>query len=93
MKKFILTFFTLFLTNLYCVDFATCASCHGEKAERSALGKSKIIKGWSAKQIEDALHGYKDGSYGGAYKGIMKGQVIKLDDDNIKKLAEHISKL
>jgi cytochrome c553 len=73
--------------------FATCASCHGQHAEKHALGKSKIIKGWSEAKIESALHGYKDGTYGGSMKGVMKGQASKLSDEDIKMVAKHISQL
>jgi cytochrome c553 len=73
--------------------YMACAACHGAKAEKSALGKSKVIQGWSVVKIEDALKGYKDGSYGGAMKGIMKGQASKLSDDEMAAVAEYISKL
>jgi cytochrome c553 len=35
---------------------------------------------------------YKDGSYGGAMKGLMKGQVAKLSDADIKALADYMGK-
>ena len=73
--------------------FMACAACHGSHAEKSALNKSQVIQGWSVTKIEKALQGYKDGSYGGAMKGIMKGQASKLNDAEIKALAEYISKL
>ena len=73
--------------------FMKCASCHGAHAEKKALNTSNIIKGWDSSKIEKALHGYKDGSYGGNMKGIMKSQVSKLTDKQIKILAEYISKL
>jgi len=73
--------------------FQVCAGCHGPDASKAALGKSQIIKGWSAQKIKDALKGYKAGTYGGAMKGIMAGQVSKLGDAEIEALAEHISKL
>lgn len=85
------------VTSLFAADGATlfkaCATCHGANAEKHALNKSQIIKGWDAAKIEAALHGYKDGSYGGAMKGVMKGQVARLSDDDIKALAAHISSL
>ncbi len=77
---------------LMAASFAPCASCHGATAEKSALGKSQIIKGWEASKIEAALKGYKDGSYGGPMKGVMKGQVARLTDADIKDLAAQISK-
>ncbi|MFA6191104.1 MAG: c-type cytochrome [Sulfurimonas sp.] len=73
--------------------FKVCASCHGLSGEKAALGKSQIIKGWSASKVADALKGYKADSYGGAMKGVMKGQVSKLSNDEIKAVSEYISKL
>ncbi|MFA6137115.1 MAG: c-type cytochrome [Sulfurimonas sp.] len=73
--------------------YKVCATCHGQSGEKPALGKSQIIKGWSASKVADALKGYKAETYGGAMKGIMKGQVSKLSDSDIKAVAEYISKL
>ena len=73
--------------------FASCVGCHGAHAEKHALGKSQVIKGWSTDKVETALKGYKDGSYGASMKAVMKGQASKLSDADIKALAEHISKL
>jgi len=73
--------------------FARCTSCHGQKAEKKALNASKVIAGWDAAETEKALHGYKDGSYGGAQKGLMKGQVAPLSDEDIKNIAAYIATL
>ncbi|MBW6488626.1 MAG: c-type cytochrome [Sulfurimonas sp.] len=75
------------------VLYQACAGCHGADASKSALGKSQIIKGWDAAKIAASLHGYKAGTYGGAMKSLMVGQVTKLSDEDIKTLSEHISKL
>lgn len=72
--------------------YKVCAGCHGVDASKSALNKSQIIKGWDAKKIADALHGYKTGTYGGAMKGLMGAQVSKLGDAEIEALSIHISK-
>ncbi len=72
--------------------YKVCAGCHGVDASKSALNKSQIIKGWNAKKIADALHGYKTGTYGGAMKGLMGAQVSKLGDAEIEALSIHISK-
>lgn len=77
---------------LLAANWAACASCHGASAEKAALGKSQIIKGWDAAKVEAALKGYKDGSYGGAMKGVMKGQAMRLSDTDIADLAQQISK-
>lgn len=73
--------------------YAKCVSCHGANAEKAALGKSQIIAGWDVAKTTDALKGYKADTYGGAMKGVMKGQVATLSDDDIKALATHIAGL
>ncbi len=70
--------------------FKKCAACHGAHGEKKALGKSKVIRDMSAAEIETALKGYKDGTYGGAMKGLMKGQVAGLDETQIKTIAEYV---
>lgn len=73
--------------------YAKCSGCHGANGEKKALGKSVAIQAWDAQKTIDALNGYKDGSYGGAMKALMKGQVDKLSDDEIKAIADYISGL
>jgi cytochrome c553 len=73
--------------------FKSCAACHGNDGKKAALGKSQIIAGWDAAKTSSALHGYKDGTYGGAMKALMKGQAGFLSDDDIEKLSEYISTL
>ncbi len=73
--------------------YKKCAGCHGASGEKKALGKSKVIQAWSVAQTTEALNGYKDGSYGGTMKGLMKGQVTGLSDSDIEAVSEYISKL
>jgi len=73
--------------------FKKCVGCHGAKAEKKALNKSQVIQGWDAAKIQASLKGYKDGSYGGAMKGLMKGQVASYDDAKIKAVSEYIAGL
>ena len=93
MKKTLLTLSVVALTttSTFAVDTAGCASCHGANFEKVALGKSKIVKDMSKADIVTALKGYKDGSYGGAMKGVMKGQVAKLSDEDIEAVATQIA--
>ena len=74
------------------VNLSACAGCHGKNFEKSAMGKSKVVKDMSKADIAKALTGYKDGSYGGAMKGIMKGQVAKLSAEDIKVVADKFGK-
>ncbi len=39
-----------------------------------------------------AMKGYKDGSYGGPMKGLMKGQAAGLSDADIEAIANQIAK-
>ena len=73
--------------------YKKCAGCHGLNGEKKALNKSEIIKNWDASKIESALKGYKDGTYGGTMKGLMKSQVSSLSDKEISELAQYITTL
>jgi len=77
-------------TALYAVSTAGCAGCHGKNFEKHAMGKSKVVKDMSKADIVAALKGYKAGTYGGAMKGIMKGQVASLSDADIQAIADSI---
>ncbi|MDR2789410.1 MAG: c-type cytochrome, partial [Campylobacteraceae bacterium] len=73
--------------------FAICIPCHGAKAEKSAVNKSQIINKWSREQILNALKGYKDGTYGGAFKATMTPTVKRLSDDDMEELSAYIVNL
>ena len=80
-------------TALYAVSTAGCAGCHGKNFEKHAMGKSKVVKDMTHAEIATALKGYKAGTYGGAMKGLMKGQVATYTDAQIKEVAKYISGL
>jgi len=93
MKKLVLTSIVALATaaTLSAASFNACAACHGANGEKKALGKSQVIAGWDVAKTTAALNGYKDGSYGGAMKGVMKGQVMRLSDADIADLAAQIA--
>lgn len=71
--------------------FKKCASCHGQKAEKKALGKSNVIAGLDAATIVTDLQGYKAGSLNKNGMGaVMKGQAASLSDADMKAVAEYI---
>ena len=80
------------VTSLMASDIAAvaqkCATCHGKMGEKKALMKSKIIKDMSKADFISAMKGYKDGSYGGPMKGVMKPQVMTLNDGQMSTLAD-----
>jgi len=71
--------------------YKKCASCHGASGDKHALNKSKIIKDMSKEELVVALKGYKDGTYGGPMKALMKGQVASYDDAMINTVAAFIA--
>ena len=75
---------------LYGASTAACTGCHGQNFEKPALGKSKVVKDMSKEDIVKALKGYKAGTYGGAMKAMMKGQVAALSDADIDSIAASI---
>ena len=93
MKKVIVLLAVLGLSSLAMADaYKKCAGCHGATGEKVALGKSKVISSMSKADIVAAMKGYKDGTYGGAMKGLMKGQVASLSDADMNAIAEKIGK-
>ncbi len=72
-------------------DTKTCAGCHGVNFEKKAMNVSKIVKDLSKDDIVKALKGYKDGSYGGAMKGVMAGQAKPLSDADIEAIATQVA--
>ncbi len=97
MKNMIVILMIFSLTSLLAKNGADiykgCAGCHGEKAEKKAFGKSKVISGWSALDIEKALNGYKNGSYGGAFKDVVKGRITDYSFEDIKAVSTYIEGL
>jgi cytochrome c len=71
--------------------FAKCASCHGADGSKTAM--SKALKGQSSGAIVKAMQGYKAKTFGGSKKATMENMASRLDDAQIKALADYISKL
>ncbi len=78
-------------STLGAVNIASCKGCHGLHFEKKALGVSKIVKDMNSTEITNALVGYKNGTFGGSMKGIMKGQVKKLSAKDIVQVSKQIS--
>ena len=74
--------------------FAKCAGCHGADAKTAALGKSAVIAGQSAADLETKIAAYKAGTRDVAGMGaLMKGQVAAYSDEDIKAVAAYIAGL
>ena len=74
-------------SSAYAASIAVCAGCHGQNFEKAALGKSKIVKDMSLKEIVDALKGYKKGTYGDTMKELMVKQVAHLKDSELEAMS------
>lgn len=83
---------TLMLTTASGASTAVCKGCHGQNWEKAAMGKAKLVKDMSKAQIVKALKGYKNGTYGGPMKGLMKAQVKNLSEADIETMAADIKK-
>lgn len=93
MRKLLLSACILVATLASANPYAKCIVCHGENGEKAAMGnKSKIIKDMTKAEIVLSLNGYKDGTYGGAMKGLMKAQVMSLSPADIDTIAKKIGK-
>ena len=78
---------------LFADPYTKCVACHGANGEKVALGKSKVIKDMTKKEILTALTEYKKGtrnSYG--MGALMKGQVASLSDNDMKIISEKVGK-
>lgn len=97
MKKLLVTLMVLGLaSSAYAGEglYKKCISCHGAKGEKAAMGgKSKVINAMSKTDLVASMKGYKDGTYGGAMKVLMKGQVASFSDAQIEELATYITTL
>ncbi|WP_373004026.1 cytochrome c [Sulfurimonas sp.] len=74
--------------------FQRCQRCHGMKAEIAALTKSDIIAHYSKKDLIEALTLYQKGKRDRHRFGyLMKGIIVDLSSDDIRVLADYISKI
>ena len=72
------------------VNLKSCTGCHGSDWSKKALGKSKVVSDMNVTSISTALIGYKEGTYGGPMKSLMKGQIIKYSDTEIMEVSRKI---
>lgn len=95
MKRFALLLATVALTAVFAhaqtdvekLYTAKCLGCHGADGSKVPPGADKATKGMSRADLEKALLGYKDGSYGGAKKASMVVIMRNIADEDVKALA------
>ena len=74
------------------VNGKACVACHGANWEKHAMGKSKNVAEMTHAEIAASLIGYKNGTYGGPMKGVMKGQVARYSDADLEAFSQTIGK-
>ncbi len=84
MRKIVLGTLVLSVAAFAAVNLGACKGCHGANFEKAALGKSKIVANMTKQEVSDSLVGYKKGTYGGAMKGVMKGQVARYSEADLR---------
>jgi cytochrome c553 len=70
-----------------------CVTCHGANGEKKALGISRELNTLNQEEIETALNGYKNGTYGGKYKKLKAGMARSLSEEDIRLLSIYIQTL
>ena len=72
-----------------------CKSCHGEKGDKLAMGKSKVIKGMPFATIEKAMHDYASGKRKSLslIKKMKKDFVRKHSKEELHAVSQYIHKL
>ena len=97
MKTFIGFFLIFTTTSLLATNgaiiYQKCAKCHGIDGKHRAFGKSSRIAGAEAKQTIAILQIFKHMSNVDKFAKVMSKQVEKLNDADIKAVAEYISTL
>jgi cytochrome c-type protein NapB len=84
MKKIVLGTLVLGVAAFAAVNLGACKGCHGANFEKHALGKSKVVSEMTKDEVSNALVGYKNGTYGGPMKGVMKGQVARYSEADLR---------
>ncbi|MEA3354547.1 MAG: cytochrome C [Campylobacterota bacterium] len=84
MKKIVLGTLLCSAAAFAAVNLGACKGCHGANFEKVALGKSKVVANMTKQEVSDSLVGYKNGTYGGPMKGVMKGQVARYSEAELR---------
>jgi cytochrome c len=71
----------------------TCWSCHGKDGKTPILPSYPKIAGQNVQYIEQQMHDIKSGARSNGNTAAMKGIMVIVGDDEIKPLADYVSKL
>ena len=71
----------------------TCNACHGPKGDKLLMPNYPKVSGQNAAYIEQQMKDIKSGARNNGQTAAMKGVMHLVNDDEIKALAEYLSKL
>ncbi|WP_226405171.1 c-type cytochrome [Dechloromonas denitrificans] len=71
----------------------TCNACHGPKGDKPLMPSYPKVAGQNAAYIEAQMKDIKSGARNNGQTAAMKGVMHLVNDEEIKAIAEHLSKL
>jgi cytochrome c len=71
----------------------TCSACHGPNGNKALMPDYPKIAGQNAKYIEKQMNDIKSGARANGNAAAMKGVMHLVSEEEIKVLADYISKL
>ncbi|MCL2346224.1 MAG: c-type cytochrome [Desulfobulbus sp.] len=71
----------------------TCNACHGPKGDKPLMPNYPKIAGQNAAYAEQQIKDIKSGARNNAQTAAMKGVMHLVNDEEIKALADYLSKL
>lgn len=71
----------------------TCNACHGPKGDKPLMPNYPKIAGQNAAYVEQQMQDIKSGARNNGQTAAMKGVMHLVNDEEIKAIAEYVSKL
>lgn len=71
----------------------TCNACHGPKGDKPLMPNYPKIAGQQAAYVEQQMKDIKSGARNNGQTAAMKGVMHLVNDEEIKAIAEYVSKL
>jgi cytochrome c len=71
----------------------TCNACHGPKGDKPLMPNYPKVAGQNAAYIEAQMKDIKSGARNNGQTAAMKGVMHLVNDEEIKAIAEYLSKL
>ena len=71
----------------------TCTACHGTDGKKTLMPDYPKIAGQNVKYIEKQMLDIKSGARANGNSAAMKGVMVIVSDEEIKDIAEYVSKL